>query len=69
MDKEWIRVEDDLPRRGQDIWCYDSMFGHVIAWTVVCEPERMDGDISHWMPRSGTFNKPSPPADGKVHAA
>lgn len=68
MGEAWINRDDELPRRGQDIWCYDAMFGGVIAWTVTCEPAKMDGDISHWMPRVGMLNKPTRPTDGKVHA-
>jgi hypothetical protein len=68
MTEQWIAMHDDLPERGQNVWMYDSMFGTVIAWTVMCSPDRIDGDISHWMPRKGT-TKPKPPVDGKVHAA
>lgn len=67
MHEQWTAIHDDLPRRGQDVWVYDSMFGSVTAWTVVCQPDRIDGDISHWMPRN-SVTKPKPPIDGKVHA-
>lgn len=67
LPPEWYAIHDELPRRGQDVWLYDSMFGTVTAWTVVCTPDRIDGDISHWMPRKG-MAKPKPPADASVHA-
>ena len=64
---EWISIHDELPRRGQDVWVYDSMFGNVIAWTVVCEPSKIDGDISHWMPRKGG-KKPNKPNDALIYS-
>lgn len=67
MTDEWTKRDDELPRRGQSVWVYDAMFGDIIATTVVCNPEDMDGDITHWMPRTSTV-KPKPPINGKVHA-
>ncbi len=64
---EWVRIEESLPRRGQDVWLYDSMFGTVTAWTIMCDPRDIDADFSHWQPRDCGV-KPSPPVDGKVHA-
>ena len=33
-----------------------------------CDPSRIDGDYSHWMPRKSS-TKPKAPIEGKVHAA
>lgn len=60
MSRDWIQMEDELPKRGQAVWVYDSMMGVIISWTVVCSPDRIDGDISHWMPRTDNI-KPRPP--------
>jgi hypothetical protein len=63
----WIDIHEELPVKGQAVWLYDAMFGNVDATTVMCDPSRIDGDYTHWMPRKSS-TKPKPPIDGKVHA-
>lgn len=67
MTTEWIEVQEELPARGKSVWLYDSMFGTVIPATITFEPDRLDGDFSHWMPRTGSI-KPRAPENGRVHA-
>ena len=68
MEIQWIDIQDERPKRGQAIWLYDSMFGCVDSWTVMCDPNKIDADYSHWMPRKSN-TKPKPPVDGLIHAA
>lgn len=64
----WIDIDEELPRKGQAVWLYDAMIGSVDSYTVMCDPSKIDGDYTHWMPRKSS-TKPKAPIEGKVHAA
>lgn len=68
MNDQWISIREELPKRGQSVWLYDAMLGTVDSSTIMCDPSRIDGDYSHWMPRKSS-TKPKAPIEGKVHAA
>ncbi len=56
---KWINIEDELPEEDTTVLLWDSMFNTYMIASINFEPEKIDADISHWMPL------PEPPLDTK----
>ena len=54
---KWVNIDVQLPKKGERVLLWDSMFDWIVIETIDFAPEILDEDYTHWM------LLPSPPKE------